>query len=125
MTDEIDRWLESFRLDDWIRDHVAIVMEKLPGDIRADFMEDPSFAMCDYDPGPKAVLHVPIQLPGRSVVLKRTLKRRPTDFVRWLIAHELAHAYLRHGGHGAHSDPENAADSLAAEWGFPKPENPW
>ena len=60
--------------------------------------------------------------PGRSVVLKRTTKRRSVPFARWVIAHELAHAYLRHGGRFPNEDPEHAADSLAAEWGFPKPE---
>ena len=37
-----------------------------------------------------------------------------------LIAHELAHAHLRNGGYGAITDPEHAADALAAEWGFGK-----
>ena len=55
------------------------------------------------------------------VVLKRTLCRRPIEFVRWVIAHELAHAHLRNGGRWAGDDPERAADALAAGWGFPKP----
>ena len=57
----------------------------------------------------------------RSVVLKRTLRHRPIAFVRWVIAHELAHAHLRNGGRHPGEDPEHAADSLAAAWGFPKP----
>jgi hypothetical protein len=73
-------------------------------------------------------MHVPVRLPrgysgsgGRSVVLKRTLTRRPLPFVRYVIAHELAHAHLRNAGRFPGEDPEHAADALAAEWGFPKP----
>ena len=63
---------------------------------------------------------------SRSVVLKRTLRRGPTDFVRYVIAHELAHAHLRNGGRYPGEDPEAAADALAAEWGFPRPSKwPW
>ena len=58
---------------------------------------------------------------GRSVVLKRTLRRRPEPFVRYVIAHEFAHAYLRNAGRWPGDDPEHAADALAAEWGFPRP----
>jgi hypothetical protein len=124
--DEIDAWLRAFPLDTWIKDHVAAVIEKLPGEVRADIMNDPEFVVHDYDPGPNVMLHVPMRFttsgrPGRSIVLKRTIKRRPIPFVRWLIAHELAHAYLRHEGRGTSEDPEQAADALAAEWGFPKP----
>jgi hypothetical protein len=38
-----------------------------------------------------------------------------------VIAHELAHAHLRNGGRHPEEDPEHAADSLAADWGFPRP----
>ena len=56
-----------------------------------------------------------------AVVLKRTLRRRPVEFVRWVIAHELAHAHLRNAGRWPGDDPERAADALAERWGFPKP----
>jgi Zn-dependent protease with chaperone function len=123
----IDQWLWTFPLDGWIRDHVAAVVENLPEGVRADLMDDPEFIVCDFDPGPQAVMHVPIRFsaggkPGRSIVIKRSIKRRPVPFVRWVIAHELAHAYLRHGGRWPNEDPEQAADSLAAAWGFPKPD---
>ncbi len=125
-TDQIVDWLEGFGLDTWIQGHVAVVFQHLPEEVRADLMNDPSFIVCDYDPAPHTPLHVPVRLtagggPGRSIVLKRTIKRRPTPFARWVIAHELAHAYLRHGGRWPREDPELAADSLAAQWGFPKP----
>ncbi|HVT89846.1 MAG TPA: hypothetical protein VHD56_13410 [Tepidisphaeraceae bacterium] len=122
----IDQWLGAFFLDQWIRDHVAAVFANLPEEVRADLMGDPEFVVCDFDPGPQVVFHVPMRFsskgkPARSVVLKRTIKRRPIEFARWVIAHELAHAYLRHGGRWPNEDPELAADSLAAEWGFPRP----
>jgi Zn-dependent protease with chaperone function len=122
----IDQWLGTFHLDGWIRDHVAAVLENLPDEVRADLMDDPEFVVCDFEPGPNAVLEVPVRFsgggkPGRSIVLKRTIKLRPTPFARWVIAHELAHAYLRHGGRWPAEDPEHAADSLAAAWGFPNP----
>jgi Zn-dependent protease with chaperone function len=117
----IDQWLARFGLDALIGEHLAVVLGALPPEIRSDFMDDPAFAVCDYDAGPQVVLHVPIKLPGRCIVLKRSLCRRPTPFARWVIAHELAHAYLRHGGRHKGEDPEHAADSLAADWGFPKP----
>ena len=122
----IDQWLNAFSLDAGIRDHIAVVMQSLPDEVRADLMDDREFVLCDYDPGPEVVMQVPMRFrggskPGRSVVIKRTIKRRPVPFVRWVIAHELAHAYLRHGGRWPQEDPEQAADSLAAEWGFPKP----
>lgn len=84
-------------------------------------MLDPSFSICDYESGPGAVMSVSLSLPGRGVILKRSLRRRPLPFVRWLIAHELAHAYLRNEGRWPGDDPEHAADALAAQWGFPKP----
>ncbi|HEX5244700.1 MAG TPA: hypothetical protein VFW23_15660 [Tepidisphaeraceae bacterium] len=126
MTEQIENWLSAFELETCLSSHVAAVVERLPGQVRDDLMNDPAFRMCDYEPGPGIVMHVPVSLPGpsgasRSVVLKRTLRHRPTSFVRWLIAHELAHAHLRHGGRWKGEDPEFAADALAAEWGFPKP----
>lgn len=126
ISEEIQLWLGTFGLDGWIRDQIAVVVENLPNEVRADLMNDPAFVVCDYEPTPRGALYVPMKLeggrPGRSIVLKRTIKRRPMPFVRWVIAHELAHAFLRHGGRWPEEDPEQAADSLAAAWGFPKPE---
>ena len=123
----IDDWLRAFPLDEWIRVHVAAVVQNLPSEVRADLMNDPEFVVYDFDPGPHAVMEVPVRFssrgkPGRSIVIKRTIKQRPIPFARWVIAHELAHVYLRHGGRWPSEDPEHAADSLAAAWGFPKPE---
>ena len=126
MQQRIDAWLGSFQLDAWLHAHVAEVIATLPELVREDLMSDPAFVLHDYEPAERATTWVPVGTPargrpGRSVSLKRTLRRRPTAFVRWVIAHELAHAHLRNGGCATHADPELAADSLAAAWGFPRP----
>jgi hypothetical protein len=109
-----------------LRWHVAVVMDSMPTEVVTDLLDDPAFNMADFDPRASTVYHVPVGLPGRgrpgrAVVLKRTVLRKPEAFVRWVIAHELAHAHLRNGGRHADEDPEHAADALAAEWGFPRP----
>jgi hypothetical protein len=121
-----ESWLRPFALDGFIHLHVAAVMEGLPVFVTDDFLADPSFRMCDYEPGRGVVMHVPVASPGfgkpsRAVVLKRTLRHRPIDFVRYVIAHEFAHAHLFNRGRSPGEDPEFAADELAASWGFPRP----
>ena len=118
-------WLDAFPLEPSLRAHVAHVFTALPAEVRSDFLSDPSFTLCDYEPSALPA-HIPVRAPSarrpsRSVVLKRTLRRRPDNFIRWVIAHELAHAHLRNAGRHAGEDPEHAADSLAADWGFPRP----
>ena len=58
---------------------------------------------------------------SRCVVLKRRLANCLEAFAYYVIAHELAHAYLRNGGWGEIEDAEAAADALAASWGFVRP----
>lgn len=121
----IHHWLSQFGLDAFLHSHVAGVVLLLPEPVRADLISDRAFRICDYEPG-RGMVHVPVGMPGqngagRAVVLKRTLRRRPVEFVRYVIAHELAHAHLRNGGRWPGDDPEHAADALAAEWGFPRP----
>jgi hypothetical protein len=118
-------WLDSFPLEPSLRAHVAVVFTALPADVRTDFVSDPGFTLYDYEPSALPA-HIPVRSPrgkgpSRCVVLKRTLRRRPENFIRWVIAHELAHAHLRNGGRHEGEDPEHAADSLAADWGFPRP----
>ena len=122
----VEDWLGGFGLDERLAAHVAAVFGALPPAVRDDLVDDPAFVIYDYEPGPGVVMHVPVRMPtgggaGRSVVLKRTMLRRPAAFVRWVIAHELAHAHLRNAGRWAGDDPEHAADALAAGWGFPRP----
>jgi hypothetical protein len=125
MQQSVDLWLSRFSLDTVLHEHVAGVVVVLPEHVRDDLLTDRNFRMCDYEPG-LGMVHVPVGLPGpkgggRAVVLKRTLRRRPVPFVRYVIAHELAHAHLRNRGRWPGDDPEHAADALAAEWGFPRP----
>jgi hypothetical protein len=124
---QIEDWLDPFALDQLLRPHITAVMLALPSTVREDLMTDPSFRMCDYEPGLAVIAHVPVGMPtrnnpSRSIVLKRTLRRRSEDFVRYVIAHEVAHAHLRNRGRTPGEDPEHAADALAAEWGFAKPQ---
>jgi hypothetical protein len=127
MPADIDTWLRPFALDQRLHAHTAEVIASLPPSVREDLMGDPAFSMCDYQPGPGVVMHVPVRFPpkarepARTVVLKRTLLARPESFVRWVIAHELAHAHLRNAGRWPGDDPEHAADALAEDWGFPRP----
>ena len=126
MSERLHQWLDGFALDEFLRRHVAGVMGGLPDHVRDDFLGDPAFVLCDYEPLAGAVTVVPVGPPrrnaaARAVVLKRTLRRRPEPFVRYVIAHELAHAHLRNAGRWPGDDPERAADALAAEWGYPRP----
>ena len=126
MSNRLDQWLAGFALDEFLRRHVAVIMVCLPDHGLDDFLGDPGFGLCDYEPMAGATTLVPVGPPrrnaaGRSVVLKRTLRRRPDAFVRYVIAHELAHAHLRNAGRWPGEDPERAADALAAEWGYPRP----
>jgi hypothetical protein len=120
----VESWLLSFSLDPFLHDHVAVVLAALPPHVQSDFLGDPAFTLCDYEPSLPS--HIPVRAPSakgpsRCVVLKRTLSRRPPNFIRWVIAHEFAHAHLRNAGRHKDEDPEHAADSLAADWGFPRP----
>ena len=118
--------LTDFPLHDELRAHVQAVLLTMPMHVLADLLDDPTFLMSDYDPRAGRTHSVPVGLPSRSkparaVVLKRTVLHRPVEFVRWVIAHELAHAHLHNAGRFPGDDPEFAADALAAEWGWPKP----
>ncbi|MCC6423412.1 MAG: hypothetical protein IT447_08025 [Phycisphaerales bacterium] len=124
MSADLHRWLQRFNLDNEIHAHVAAVFARLPATVRDDLVGDPAFLLADYDP--TRASSIPLAAPGRglpsrSVVLKRTLLFRSVAFTRYIIAHELAHAHLRNRGRTDQEDPEFAADSLAADWGFPRP----
>jgi hypothetical protein len=125
MLADIHKWLAAFPLQDTLRFHIAKVVSVLPEPVRMDLMADPSFGLSDYDPAVRP-FHIRVASPtglasSRSVILKRTLVRRPQSFIQYVIAHELAHAHLRNQGRTPEEDPELAADELAAQWGFPRP----
>jgi hypothetical protein len=105
---------------------IESVMSRLPAAVIADFVEDPLFrlAVDDLVPGQGRTVWMacPTSANGsRCVILKPLLATCPEDFAHYIIAHELAHAFLRNGGWGDHLDPEIAADALATEWGFSRP----
>ena len=62
---------------------------------------------------------------SRCVVLKPRLEKCSNEFACYIIAHEFAHAHLHNGGWGEILDREEAADALAASWGFPKMPYEW
>jgi len=107
------------------------VLQVLPEDVQQDFLQDPRFRLTfeDYQPDRGWTLWLPT--PGgpgegtRCVVLRLRLNDCHPEFAAWVIAHELAHAFLRNGGWNEISDPEEAADALAKSWGFPRPSGSW
>ena len=103
------------------------VLAVLPDEVRRDLFEDSRFRMTLDDCAPGKGRTVWLACPGtdgngsRCVVLKPKLADCDEAFAKYVIAHELAHAYLRNGGWGEINDPEDAADAMAANWGFTKP----
>ncbi len=103
------------------------VLRALPKAVQMDLLEDPKFriALDDFVPGKGRTVWLATPEPAgngsRCVVLKPKLAHCPEGFACYVIAHELAHAFLRNGGWGDVMDPEVAADTLASSWGFPRP----
>lgn len=111
--------------------HVMTVLCRIPPAVQADFNDDPTFRITleDYSPAQGWRLFVACPAtPGsisRCVVLRRKLEHASEEFAQYVIAHEFAHAYLRNGGWGDITDIEEAADALAAAWGFARPHFEW
>ena len=99
----------------------------MPQYVIRDLLEDTRFriALDNFVPGQGRTVWLSCPAPGgrgsRCVVLKRRLGECPKAFAHYVIAHELAHAYLRNGPWGDIEDPEQAADALASSWGFLRP----
>ena len=112
-----------------LKSRVQFVLLQLPDNVLADFLDDPHFiiALDDFVPGKGRTVLVPSLNPdgneSRCVVLKHRLSSSDESFAHYIIAHELAHAFLRNGGWGEITDREEAADALAASWGFEKPKS--
>ena len=110
---------------------VQRVLSSLPHEVQRDFLDDPRFqvAIDNFQPGKGWTLTMDLPCPSgggsRCVVLKRKLAEANEDFALYVIAHEFAHAYLRNGGWGEIADREEAADALAASWGFKRPRTSW
>ncbi len=122
-------YLEPFDELEPLHDRVLVVLSALPREIRRDLLQDPRFRMTldDFVPGEGRTVWLACPGPSgngsRCVVLKPRLADCREAFAHYVIAHELAHAYLHNGGWGDIDDPETAADALAASWGFSRPAN--
>lgn len=128
MPDNLERFstlVESIAEDEQLTQRVLSVLKNLPDEVTADFLNDPSFriALDDFVPGRgrKVWMASPDQNRSRCVVLKQRLAHCSHEFASYIIAHELAHAFLDNGGWNEITDPERAADALAEHWGFPRP----
>jgi hypothetical protein len=124
--------LDSFVQCEPLRQRVSHVLSSLPKEVQQDFLSDPRFTISldNYVPGEGSTVFM--AAPGgagdgsRSVVLKPRLSECDKAFALYVIAHELAHAYLRNGSWLDITNTEDAANSLAALWGFPMPDKlPW
>jgi hypothetical protein len=118
--------LDAFSESEPLKERLVTVLRALPQEVQQDFLEDPRFRITklNKDPDSSGTL---LALPAadgrgsRCVVLKQRLAECSEPFGLYVIAHELAHAYLHNGSWGEISDPEEAADALAASWGFQRP----
>lgn len=111
-----------------LRGRVVDVLLAIPQDVVTGLLNDPCFqiAIDNHVPGRGGTVWM--ACPGnvvwkgsRSVVLKKRLTDCAAGFAHYVIAHELAHAHLWNGAWGEITDPEQAADALAASWGFRRP----
>ena len=125
--DSLPSQVERFVDQEPIKTRLVTVLSAIPQEVARDLLEDPRFriALDDFVPGWGRTVWLSCPAPGvrgsRCVVLKRRLGECPAAFAHYVIAHELAHAYLRNGAWGDIADPELAADALAASWGFSRP----
>ena len=120
-------YLEPFTNCEPLRVRVLAVLISLPDHVQRDFLDDPRFRVTleNFVPGRGWTVWMaspgPVGSGSRCVVLRPRLADRSEAFACYVIAHEFAHAYLRNGGWGDIADPEEAADALAACWGFVRP----
>lgn len=130
MSDDFDLFntlLHAFPVSDPLRHRLNRVLCALPLEVQRDFLDDPRFCIQPLSKKNRSNDATLLALPAadgsgsRCVVLKQRLASCSEPFGLYVIAHELAHAYLHNGPWGKISDPEEAADALAASWGFPKP----
>lgn len=116
---------QSFRAHPILARRIEHVLQTMPEEYRKDLLSDPSFliSLDDFTPGKGRTVmlaHPSTSGSSRCVVLKPRLEICSETFCCYIIAHELAHAWLNNGGWGTITDREEAADALAASWGFDK-----
>ncbi|WP_339735174.1 hypothetical protein [uncultured Gimesia sp.] len=110
-----------------LQERVLSVLQVLPVNVQRDFLDDHRFgtAIDNYEHGKGWTLFLaapgPIGEGSRLVVLRPKLEMASEAYAKYIIAHEFAHAFLRNGGWGEITDVEEAADALAASWGFHEP----
>ncbi|WP_442482200.1 ImmA/IrrE family metallo-endopeptidase [Aeoliella sp. SH292] len=120
-------YLEAFEHLQPLRQRVLHVLRALPAEVQQDFLTDTCFNVLldNYAPGEGSMVFMAVSGEGgissRSVVLRPRLSDCDEAFAYYVIAHEFAHAYLRNGPWGDIADCEEAADALAAHWGFLMP----
>jgi hypothetical protein len=108
-------------------ERILAVLKTLPNEVVHDLLSDSRFKMHVYNPADGAHTKFRMASPGvgdagsRMIAWKVSLAHAPLEFANYVIAHEFAHAYLRNRGRTHDEDPEDAADALAAEWGYDKP----
>jgi hypothetical protein len=119
--------LQAFEGCTPLRGRLLHVLRAIPVQVQQDFLDDPRFRISLETHVPGVGWTVLMNCPGpvgsdsRCVVLRAKLATCSAAFAHYVIAHELAHAYLRNGGWGEITDHEVAADTLASNWGFPRP----
>lgn len=120
-------YVEPFAEHPVLQQRVLVVLESLPPEVQRDFLDDDRFGVeiDNYQPGVGWTLFMPTPGPpgqgSRRVVLRPKLNHASEAFALYVIAHEFAHAFLRNGGWGEITDIEEAADALAASWGYHRP----
>lgn len=119
-------FIATFITDETPKERVLHVFSALPADVQEEFMKDPGFSIGIYDTGRSGGGQLLIPCPqaprgSRLVTLESSVGTRARAFAHYVIAHEFAHALLWNRGRHPGEDPEIAADSVAAEWGFPRP----
>jgi hypothetical protein len=124
------KYLKPFEQFPLTATRIEHVLESLPDDVKSDLLSDPFFriSLDDCEPGRgRTVVMAQLGPNGasRCVVLKPRLEKCSNEFSCYIIAHELAHAFLHNGGWGEITDREDAADALAASWGFHKVPFEW
>lgn len=131
MPERYAHYLAPFRDCRPLDARLLAVLVSLPAEVQSDFLSDTTFRITleDYEPGRGWRMFMDCPDSGRKisrcVVLRGKLATAPEAFAHYVIAHELAHAYLRNGGWEEISDPEEAADALAAQWGHARPGFRW
>lgn len=119
-------FIAGFITDETLKERVLHVFSALPEGAQKELMQDPGFSIGIYDPGQSGGARFLIPCPqaprgSRLVTLESSLGTRARAFAHYVIAREFAHAFLWNRGRHSSEDPEIAADSLAAEWGLPRP----